>query len=289
MNDAINQMLGRYTLSRPEDYIQATHEILQELALLGLWRAKFFEHAAFYGGTALRLLYGLERFSEDLDFSLLKPRKDFDFSPYLASMDEEIRSFGFKVKTEIKEKEIETPIKSAFLKADTRLLLIEIQTSPGIVHNVPKNQTLKIRLELDVDPPSGFSTENKYLLQPIPFPIRTYLLSDLFAGKMHAILCRKWKLRVKGRDWYDLLWYVSRGTELNLGHLESRMRQTGHWIKKQRMDKDAFQKFYINVVKELDIQNVKKDIEPFLHDCNQLDGWSQDLFISLADRIKIQE
>lgn len=122
----------------------------------------------------------------------------------------------------------ETQVQSTFLKADTRTQMITVEFDKGLVQMVPRNQVLKIKLEVDTDPPPGFSTEIRYLLRPIPFAVRTFSLPDFFAGKMHAVLCREWKSRVKGRDWYDLVWFAAYHPELHVAHLEQRMRQTEH-------------------------------------------------------------
>jgi predicted nucleotidyltransferase component of viral defense system len=222
MNDAIARMLKRYECQSVEDNVRALREIMQEIALLGLWRSKFFEKAAFYGGTALRILYGMERFSEDLDFSLLKPMTDFDLSRYSGAVERELRSFGFEATMTTREKKDDTPIQSAFLKANTLKHLLTIKTAEETSWPIFRGQILKIKIEVDTDPPPGFVTENKFILQPIPFSVRTFVLPDLFAGKMHAVLYRRWKSRVKGRDWYDLVWYAANHPQLHLNHLEHR-------------------------------------------------------------------
>jgi len=190
MNDALAQMLAAYTCRSLEDHLRALREILQQIALLGLWRSKFFEKAAFYGGTALRILYGLDRYSEDLDFSLLTPMSKFDLSTYSSALQKELSAFGFNVRVEPIRKTAVSPVQSAFLKADTLNQLLVIQTPAEIVKRIHRGQVLKIKLEVDTNPPPGFATHTRYVLQPIPFAVRTYVLSDLFAGKMHAIFCR---------------------------------------------------------------------------------------------------
>jgi len=229
MHDAVAKMLAKYECKSVGDYTHALREMMQDIALLGLWRSKFFEKAAFYGGTALRILYGLDRFSEDLDFSLLAPMRGFDIDRYSLALEKELRAFGFDVRVEKRNKLVSTAVQSAFLKTDSYHELLRKMTDASIARAVPRGKVLKIKLEVDTDPPPGFFTESKYLLQPIPFAVRTYTLPDLFAGKMHAILCRKWKNRVKGRDWYDLVWYAANHPQLHLAHLEQRMRQSGHW------------------------------------------------------------
>lgn len=229
MHDAIRTLLDRYECRTRDDYVNALREILQELALLGLWRGKFFEHAAFYGGTALRILYGLDRYSEDVAFPLLEPDPNFSLVPYGEALLREIGSFGLGIEFEQKENLGETAIESAFLKANTHSQLLTIEADPELLPGLHPGAVLKIKLEVDRDPPGGFQTESRYLLQPIPFAVRTYRLPDLFAGKLHAILCRKWGTRVKGRDWYDLAWYAGRHPQVRIRHLETRapVRKTG--------------------------------------------------------------
>jgi len=287
MHEAVARMLSKYECRSAEGYTHALREIMQEIALLGLWRSKFFENSAFYGGTALRILYGLDRFSEDLDFSLLAPMRGFDIDKYSLALEKELRAFGFDVRVEKKNKVVNTPVQSAFLKANTFNELLLISTDESIVQAVPRGQVLKIKLEVDTDPPSGFFTESKYLLQPIPFAVRTYTLPDLFAGKMHAVLCRKWKNRVKGRDWYDLVWYVANYPELHLDHLERRMRQSGHWPDSKTMDESAFRKLLRDKVDSLDIDQARREVEPFVKHPEVLAIWSQDFFHDIGTRIRL--
>jgi len=287
MHEAVARMLSKYECKSAEDYTHALREIMQEIALLGLWRSKFFEKAAFYGGTALRILYGLDRFSEDLDFSLLSPIRDFDIDKYSLALEKELRAFGFDVRVEKRNKAITTPVQSAFLKANTFNELLLISTDESIVQAVPRGQVLKIKLEVDTDPPPGFSTESKYLLQPIPFAVRTYTLPDLFAGKMHAVLCRKWKNRVKGRDWYDLVWYVANYPELHLGHLEQRMRQSGHWPDSKAMDESAFQELLRDKIDTLDVDQARREVEPFVRHPEALAIWSREFFHDVGSRIQL--
>lgn len=286
MHEAIGRMLAGYGVNNTNDSIRALREILQEVALLGLWRAKFFEHAAFYGGTALRIMYGLDRFSEDLDFSLLEPDSDFDISRFLSPLEEELRGFGFNIKAEKVEKTADSAVQSAFLKTNTRTEFLVIETTDEIVKSVPAGSLLKIKLEVDTDPPVGFSTETRFLLRPIPFAVRCYSLPCLFAGKMHALLFRRWKDRVKGRDWYDLIWYVANFPELNLHHLEQRMRQTGHWSGDQPLTQLAFRELIHSAVERLDINQARRDVMPFVKDPSVLIIWSHEFFRDVVGRIK---
>ncbi len=280
-------MLARYEFRRTDDYTRALREIFQELALLGLWRGKFFERAAFYEGSALRILHGLDRFSEDLDFSLLEPAPAFDLSRYLPGLERELRAFGLTVRVTSKPKTAESAVQSAFLKAGTLQHLLMIDAGLDATRGIPSNQTIKIKLEVDTDPPGGFDTQTHFLLRPIPFSVRGYALPDLFAGKMHAIMFRRWKSRVKGRDWYDLVWFAGNHPALHLAHLEQRMRHGGDWTAAEALTKKAFEALFAQAVASLDVRRARTEVEPFVRDPESLEVWSRDFFLDLARRIDI--
>ena len=284
MKDVILQLVERFDPQSLDEYDTALKEVIQLVCLLGLWRAKFFEHAAFYGGTALRLLYGLDRFSEDLDFSLLSPKPDFHLQSYFQALRRELQAFGFEAEITEKEK-TGSPIAAAFIKSNTRLHRLRIGLPERLARQVPANQLLKVKFELDTDPPAGFATEIRYVLQPVPFSVRVYSPWDLFAGKMHAVLCRKWGGRVKGRDWYDLVWLTGQGIPLNLDHLSSRMRQTGHWSKESPISREEWKAMLHQAIAELDIQAARQDILPFVQDSSKLEVWSSEFFSALVDMI----
>jgi hypothetical protein len=285
MNEAVRGMLARYELQSIDDHVNALREILQEIALCGLWRAKFFERAAFYGGTALRVLYGLDRFSEDMDFSLLAPDERFSLSPYCVAVEEELTSWGFPASVSTKRKTSSSAVESAFLKANTRELVLTIDAGTELAASVHGRGQLKIRIEVDTDPPPGFATETRFLLQPIPFSVRSYDPPSLFAGKMHAILCRGWRSRVKGRDWHDLVWYVARGTPLALAHLEARMRQSGHWVDEAALDEDTYRSILAERIDGLDVAGARSEVERFVVDRDSISVWSREFFHAVATRI----
>jgi len=285
MNDAVRQMLDAYACRTRDEYVNAIREILQQLALLGLWRSKFFEHAAFYGGTALRVLHGLDRYSEDLDFSLLKPGASFTLGAYGTALQRELASFGFDVTFERRKKTAHTAIESAFLKANTLEQLIVVKAGSDILGGQHSREVLKIKLEVDTEPPGGFQTESRPLLVPIPFAVNAYTLPDLFAGKMHAILCRKWKNRVKGRDWYDLVWYLGRHPQLRLSHLEQRMRQSGDWTGRKPLDRASLLQWLVRSIDELNVDQARREVAPFVRDKDSIRLWSRDFFRDIAGRI----
>lgn len=287
MHDAVARMLSKYDNRSLDDQVRALREIIQEVTLLGLWRARFFEHAAFYGGTCLRILHGLDRFSEDLDFSLLAPAPDFSLQRFSAALEEEVRAFGFNLRVEAVDKAVATAVQSAFLKANTRNELMVIETDERLTRNIPPGQVLKIKIEVDTDPPPGFATTTRFLLQPIPFAVRCYTLPSLFAGKLHALLFRRWNNRVKGRDWYDLVWYAAHNPHLNLYHLEQRMRQTGQWSGDARLTRIQFDELMHGAIDRLDLDQARQDVAPFVKDQQALAIWSREFFRDVASRIII--
>lgn len=287
MNSSLQNILPKPLPSDSNELMSVLRETIQSLALLGLWRGKFFEHAAFYGGTALRILYNLDRFSEDLDFSLLAPSKSFSFNKYASALKQELNAFGFDVSFEVKNKTAKTDIESAFLKSNTYNQLISIKVPDNIISGISKNSVLKIKLEVDTNTPANFVTETKYIFSPIQFAVRSYDLPSLFAGKMHALLFRKWKKRVKGRDWYDFVWYVSKYPELNLLHLEKRMKQSGDLALSDKLTKEVLLIKINNVIEQLDVENAKKEVEPFLRDKRTIELWSKDFFRAAAEKIVV--
>jgi len=279
-------MIASYACRTRDEYTNALRDILQQLALLGLWRARFFEHAAFYGGTALRILYGLDRYSEDLDFSLLKPAPGFSLGAYGAALRREMSSFGFEVSFEARGRNPKSAMESAFLKANTLRQLIVVRAGSALTRRIHADEALKIKLEVDTDPPGGFETESRTVLLPAPFAARVYSLPDLFAGKMHALLFRKWKTRVKGRDWYDLVWYIGRYPKLRLGHLEARMRQSGDWTEAAPLGRVNLLERLRAAVGQLKVDQARQEVERFVRDRSSLKLWSREFFLEIADRIE---
>lgn len=285
MNEAIEQMLARYNPKSSEDYENALKEILQEIILLGLDRSDFFEKAAFYGGTALRILYGLDRFSEDLDFTLLKADPKFKLDSYFSGLDQELKAFGFEVSLQRINKNIQSTTESAFLKANTQILFLNIQGAKAHAQKLQKNQLLKIKFEIDVEPATSFETEIKTLFLPSPYTVKTLNLESLFAGKMHAALVRNWKTRVKGRDFYDVQWYLARGAALNKNYLEEKLRASG--VLNQSLNKNVLIEMFEKRLNSINWDQAKDDVAGFIKDKNQIKLWSTSFFKELIQKIKL--
>ncbi|WP_129716231.1 nucleotidyl transferase AbiEii/AbiGii toxin family protein [Pedobacter sp. SYP-B3415] len=283
----IKEWLEDYHPANREEAKDALREIMQEIALAGLNRAGFFEKAAFYGGTALRIFYGLDRFSEDLDFSLLAADPHFSMDKYQDAIIIEFAALGMKVSISEKQKAVKSNINSAFLKSETiwKELLLE-----GIIpqNGLKEVANIKIKIEVDKAPPLGFSTEEKLLLRPFSFYVKCLSLPDLFAGKMHALLFRKWGKNVKGRDWYDMEWYIKKGYPLNLNHFLLRANDSGDW-KKKTISKDEFRKLLSERIDSVNMEFVKADISRFTKDPKVLEIWSRRYFHDLSAKLKISE
>jgi predicted nucleotidyltransferase component of viral defense system len=286
MKSVVQSMLDRYPMTNPDERVHALKQVIQEITLSALSRAGFFRNVAFYGGTALRIFHGLDRFSEDLDFSLLQHEPDFQLDAYLAAVRTELFSFGFEIEVEGKAKREDTGIQSAFIKGGTLVHLVKIAAMKPPVSGVPATAQLKVKLEIDVDPPAGADTEMKYLLLPVASAIRLYDLPSLFAGKLHALLCRKWKNRVKGRDFYDYIWYLSQGIAPNLPHLEQRLRQSGHWDATRHLDVEMLTNLLYQRFAEVDFQQVASEVRPFVENPASLDVWSEAFFRSVSERLQ---
>ena len=283
----IEQMLSKYEIESEDELINALKEVYQEIALLGLYRGGFFQKAAFYGGTALRIIHGLDRFSEDLDFSLLKKDPTFDIETYFPYVIDEFEALGIKMTLRKKSKSQESDIESAFLKNDTSIhtLDIEIDDLSLILDGVHSGKKLKIKFEVDTNPPLKFQTTAHTLLLPTTFNITAMTLPNLYAGKLHAVLFRNWKTRVKGRDWYDFEWYVKRGIKVNLEHLQERMVESGNFNSKDTLTQEQLKVLLKEKIDTLAIEKAKEDVQVFVKDPSVLDFWSRDYFKLLTDRM----
>ena len=273
-NEIFDNMLSRYELTTEQQKRNAIFEVNQQIILAGLYAGGFFESAAFYGGTCLRIFHGLQRFSEDMDFSLLARDENFDFSKYFQPIVDSFTLVGREVEITKKDKKSFGKVESAFLKDNTDVYDVTFQTEKSI----------KIKIEVDTNPPLNFTTEQKLLLQPHSFMTRCFTLPDLFAGKMHALVYRAWKNRVKGRDWYDFEWYVRHNIPLDFGHLAERCKQFNN----EEITPEQFRDKLIERLSTADIKQVKEDVLPFVRDPKELAIWSNDYFVQLVEMVRIE-
>ena len=286
MMSSIQSMMERYQPQNAEAYRNALKEIVQEIALHGMSKSGFFQEGAFYGGTALRIFYGLHRFSEDMDFSLVHPNPSFALSDYLPAVEEELSAVGLKMRVEQKNKTKVTDIQSAFIKGGTLIQIISIQqTDEVLIPGIHKQEQLKIKLEVDTNPPPGAGFELRYALRPVPYVVRLYDKPSLFAGKIHAVLCRNWARRIKGRDLYDYVWYLSQDTPVNLFHLQKRLEQSDRWDSSKQLALQDTKDMLKERFSQLDFEAAKKDVIPFLSDASELDLWNAGFFQAITENL----
>jgi len=286
LNQMIEQMLKQYDTQTIFEKKNAIKEVVQEIVLCGLSRANFFKTAAFYGGTALRIFYGLDRFSEDLDFSLKTSDPFFDFSDYLPTLEKEIRSYGLNFKTEVKEKTTDSDIKSAFIKGNTKEHLLMLFENDQIASSTGSNERIKVKFEVDTNPLDFAVFETQYKLLPIPYEVTLYDMPSLFAGKIHAVICRAWKNRVKGRDLYDYVFYLSRGTPINLKHLSARLEQSNYIPQGTQITIDDVKEMLTKRFSNIDYVQAKQDVVSFIKNPRALDVWSADFFCKITENLQ---
>jgi len=278
----LNEWLTQYEFNSARDEMNARREIFQEITLAGLSRGKFFEKASFYGGTALRIFYGLDRFSEDLDFTLNSIDANFTLENYIPFINEEFQLLDLKVELEYYSKKSHGQIESAFLKSDTILANLSILNRTGFV------KALKIKIEVDTIPPLKFETESKLLFRPYSFYINVLKREFLFAGKLHALLFRNWKSRVKGRDWYDFEWYIRNHIPVSISHFQERAFQNGN-IDEIQLTPELVKEMIVKKIDTVNLDDAKSDIERFISSPDSLKIWSKQYFKDLVSHLKFTQ
>lgn len=282
MNNIITQMLAKYEIKNMNDEINALKEIIQEIVLSGLSRGSFFDVAAFYGGTALRIFHHLDRFSEDLDFALIEVNSDFQLSTYFPYIERELKAYGLNLEVSPKKKINESNITSV-AHGDTLEHILKF--FPNRENNQYNHllKKIKIKFEVDINPPSGASYEYKYRLLPSPHQIRVYDMPSLFAGKIHAILCRNWKIRVKGRDLYDYVFFLANHTSVNLELIKNKLIASNYIDPNSFFDISVLKKLLIAKFSMIDYKEAKEDVLPFIKDPLSLNLWNQDFFCEITE------
>lgn len=286
MQQVLNQMLSKYSIKNIEDKKNAIKEIVQEVVLCALYRGGFFKEAAFYGGTALRIFYGLDRFSEDLDFSLISQNENFDLTKYFSYIENETNALGLKFNVFEKEKSFNSNIKSPLLKGNTKEHILSFYEESDDSKFINKNEIIKIKLEIDINPALGATYETKFALLPSPYQVKLYDLPSLFAGKIHACLCRNWNTRVKGRDFYDYVFFLSMGTKVNRKLLKAKLIESKYISKDYDLTIDNLKILLNERFSKINFEQAREDVLPFVKDKSKLDLWSKDFFIEITKQLQ---
>ena len=277
----IQQRLMNYNCKTDIEEQQAIREITQEVVLAALGRGDFFKHALFQGGTCLRIFYGLNRFSEDMDFILRKPKPDFQLKDHIKNLTDELAAYGYNIEI-IDRNQADLTAKKAFLKDDSLGKVIDLRHSN---RTGPKTK-IRIKLEVDTNPPSGSGYDLKYLDFPFVSSVAVQDRPSLFAGKIHALLCRDY---IKGRDWYDFIWYTGNQTGVNYGFLTSAINQIGPWQGQSiTVDKAWLLTELERTIVSINWKQVIEDVRRFVRVEEQpsLDLWSKELFLGQLDKLK---
>lgn len=284
MNSVLKNMLDKYEIKNSIDETNAMKEIIQEIVICGLSRGGFFNEAAFYGGTALRIFYGLNRFSEDLDFALLKPNKDFNLSKYFPFIEKEVQAYGLNLSITEKEKTKDSNIMSAFLKGDTKEHILMFFPNENM-QSTTSLKNIKIKFEVDINPPSGAKYDLKYKLLPSPHQVKLYDEASLFAGKIHAILCRNWNYRTKGRDLYDYIFYLSKNISVNLELVKEKLIDSNVLKRNDNFDINVLKEMLTNKFNEINYNDAKEDVIAFIEDKDSLNLWTKEFFVEITKNL----
>ena len=278
MKDIIQKKLESYGAETVEGELNALKEIIQEVILYALSQTDFFKRAFFQGGTCLRIVHGLDRFSEDLDFALRNSDSKFDIQTYLERVVETMHWYGCNMEISGKDR-TDGNIKSRTLKDDN------IQKVLTLEHNLNVRKKIKIKVDIDIDPPRYAKFEANYMDFPMDFMIMTHDLTSLFSGKCHALLCRRFS---KGRDWYDYLWYIKKNVQINLKMLEDALKQFGPWKNKNIMVTESWLKKELHKkIQTIKWDDIKKDISRFIKSRERegLELWHKEFFIKKTNKI----
>ena len=277
----IQDRLDSYNCKSNIEEEHAIREITQEVVLAALGRTEFFKHALFQGGTCLRIFYGLNRFSEDMDFILQEATRDFELQPHLQAVRDELEAYGYDVEIADRSK-AGVAVRKAFLKDDSLGKVLQLK----YVDRSGPARKIRVKLEVDTSPPSGSGMEIKYVDFPFVSSVAVQDRPSLFAGKLHALLCRDY---VKGRDWYDFLWYTSQSVGINYAFLASALMQQGPWQQQAiHVDWQWCLAHLEERINSVDWTQAREDVRRFVNatEYPSLELWSRELFLSQLQKIK---
>lgn len=260
-------------------------ELVQEAILCGLGRGRFFDVAAFHGGTSLRIFHGLGRFSEDLDFCLLNPSKELELDRYRTYVEHELQALGLDMEVITQSNDGPRPISGGKVKGNMRDIMRVCGFEEETVHRMNPGTKLYIKFDIDTDTPQGFGIEHVYRTYPFCYPATLLDLPSLFAGKVGAVLTRQYHNRVKGRDLYDFQWYIENGARLNIDYLRSNLLRSDFISRNDPFDRDAIIRMLRERFETLDFQSAIDDVSRFVKDDSQLHDWTPEYFIGLSNKL----
>ena len=287
MTGRLDYLLKNYDVSNPKARENAVREVIQEMTLYGLSQTDFFDRAAFMGGTDLRIFHGLNRFSEDLDFILREPDEGFSYAPYTEGLEDTLTTFGIDFKVEAVEKKHQGSIREGLVKANTKELYLKFYSDEDRSDKIYPTQLSKIKMEVDIDPAEGAQFEKKFKTRPFGYMLTSCDMPTMFAGKIHAILCRPWANRFKGRDLYDYIFYLNNGVPYNLAFLNSKMRRTIPDMEGDLSHADVME-LLNRRFKEIDYKSAIDDVSNFIgsEEYNSVRIWCSEMFEQITVSLK---
>jgi predicted nucleotidyltransferase component of viral defense system len=286
MNNKLTEMVLSKNPRNDVELENKIKEVVQETILASLAKTNFFSNAAFYGGTCLRIFYGLPRFSEDLDFCLIAKDEKFSWDRYFQEIKKIFDIYGLKITLEQREKIVASDTRSAFLKENT-IETLTVLFPDMKIKNINHNSLIKVKFEVDIEPPYGANYSWLNVSEPFFGDVKTLDIPSLFAGKISAILSRPWKNRVKGRDLYDYLFYIGKGASINLKYLENNLIKAKLIEQFTILDLDLLKQLLTDKFNVIDYEEAKNDVKDFIEEQNSLLNWSKQYFIDSLERLKI--
>ena len=285
MDRIVKKMLDRLAPSTLFEVKTGIRQVAVEIILCALSRSGFFKLAALNGDTARRIQYGLDGFSHTLEFSLLKPDPGFRIEKFLPVIEKELRSYGLNFQSELKDNGKDSFFSSAYLYGNTEEHMLMLCDDKELAESVSDTDRIKVKIEVDTDPPlyAGYDTVKREL--PVPFEVYTYDLPSLFAEKIDNTICRIWNSRTRGWDLYDFDFYMKKGQPVNLKHLWSSLLYSGYVEAREDMTLDEVKANLCYRFKEVNYERAKIDLLPFIDDKESLDAWSAEYFCGISEAL----
>jgi len=282
ITEVLSARIREYAPANALEQENVLQESMQHYVLASLSRAGLFSEAMFHGGTCLRIIHGMSRFSEDLDFLLKRPNSGFRWGKYLQALQDDFQKEGIRLEV-LDKSSSDSAVRKAFLKTDSVGTILQL----ALPFERQNPRKLRIKLEVDTNPPAGSSFQTSYISFPGIAAVTTQTLPSGFSTKAHALLCRRY---VKGRDWYDFAWYITRKITPDFKLLRNALRQQGPWAgKKLAVTPEWFLEHLAAVIARIDWREVKADVERFLPMREQagLDAWGKDFFAYQLEQLRI--
>ena len=269
--------------TEPDVALNTAREIVQEAILSGLSRSNFFGHAAFQGGTSLRIFHGLDRFSEDLNFCVVEDGYEVDFDRISDFICNELESLGLVYRLD-KVKRSDGNITGCFIEGNAVETLSLMGYQERLIKQVHPNTLLKVKIDIDKEIPGGFGLEHVYKEYPFNYGATLLDFPSLFAGKTSAVITRHWRNRIKGRDLYDFEWYIGREVKLNTRFLENNLIREG-LVKESELDRETLLSILEERFNKIDYGNALADLRAFIRPSKIPTDWDADLFIEISKHL----